>query len=210
MPHKGADKDIKGLPMHTASQHAYASHNARPYSAAQTAAPSHAVSRLATYAPHTAIFDEGEPANAIYEMIEGAAMLYKLLPDGRRQVVELIGPGDFFGVGEEPETDCGAETVTTARVRCHDRRSSENCATFQMRLMSQLRRRVHVIHEHTALLGRKLAVSRQEIADYLGLTIETVSRSFTELRRRGAIRLERQDTVRILDRAAMEVLSGSC
>ena len=95
--------------------------------------------------------------------------------------------------------------------------------------MAQVRRRVQAMHEHTVLLGRKSAVervatfllgvaksdlvrlslSRQEIADHLGLTIETVSRSFTERRRRGAIGLERQDTVRLLDHTSLDELAGN-
>ncbi len=186
-------------------------------------------SRLVSFAAHTEIFSEGDAASSIWEIVEGAVMLYKLLPDGRRQVVELLGPGDFFGFGAGAETDCNAETLTLARIRCHDRRSSENCTAFQFRLMSQVRRRVQAMHEHTVLLGRKSAVervatfllglpggdvirlnlSRQEIADYLGLTIETVSRSFTELRKRGAIALDRQDTVRLVDRDALCGLAGN-
>ncbi|ESR22568.1 helix-turn-helix domain-containing protein [Lutibaculum baratangense] len=184
--------------------------------------------RLQSFAAHAEVFAEGDAATAVWEIVEGAVMLYKLLPDGRRQVVELLGPGDFFGFGIGDETDCGAETVTAARIHAHDRRSAEESAELQLRLMAHLRRRVRLIHEHTVLLGRKsalerlatflvglpaeevieLALTRQEIADYLGLTIETVSRSFSELRRRGAIVLDRQDRVRLTDREALEELAG--
>ncbi|ESR26433.1 helix-turn-helix domain-containing protein [Lutibaculum baratangense] len=216
--------------MHTATQHALREINLpQRHRGAGQAASAPKWSRLLSFAPHAEIFSEGDPANSIWEIIEGAVMLYKLLPDGRRQVVELLGPGDFFGFGAEDIVDCSAETLTGARIQCHDRRSSENCTAFQTRLMAQVRRRVHALHEHTVLLGRKSAVervasfllgltggevirlnlSRQEIADYLGLTIETVSRSFTELRKRGAIALDRQDTVRLTDRGALGEIAGN-
>ncbi len=200
----------------------------RPQAVPAHSAPASGWSRLQSFSAHAEVFAEGDPANAIWEIVEGAVMLYKLLPDGRRQVVELLGPGDFFGFGAGAETDCGAETVTAARIHSHERRSSEANAEFQLRLMAHLRRRVRTMHEHTVLLGRKSALervatflvglprqdviqlnlTRQEIADYLGLTIETVSRSFSELKRRGAIVLDRQDKVRLTDRDALEELAG--
>jgi CRP-like cAMP-binding protein len=101
-------------------------------------------------------------------------------------------------------------------------------------MLSQL----EAMHDHAMLLGRmsamervaryllklaahvagvseepsviRLAMTRQEIADYLGLTIETVSRSFSELRRRGVIVLEKQDRVRIANQRAMEDLAIAC
>lgn len=180
-------------------------------------------SRLASFAAHSEIFAEGDPASSVYEIVEGAVMLYKLLPDGRRQVVELLGPGDFFGFGAGDEADCSAETLTSSRIQCHDRRSSDNCTQFQLRLMAQVRRRVQAMHEHTVLLGRKSAVervatfllglpardvirlhlSRQEIADYLGLTIETVSRTLTKLEEEESIAIPAARRIVLCNKAAL-------
>jgi CRP/FNR family transcriptional regulator, anaerobic regulatory protein len=153
------------------------------------------------------------------------------LPDGRRQVVELLGPGDVFGFAHRDLRDCSAETLAATRVRFIDRTSAERSCAFQRVLARQMLTQFEAMHEHTVLLGRKsamervasfllrlagdgeevirLAMTRQEIADYLGLTIETVSRSFSELKRRGWIVLEKQDRVRIANQAAIQGLASA-
>ncbi len=186
------------------------------------------------YGAHDAIFYEGDPAERVYELIEGAVMLFKLLPDGRRQVVEVIGPDSLFGVVAGRHFDCNAETLTPSVVRVLDRRELEASPEFQAHVSRCLRRQIERLHDHALLLGRKsafervasflirfvpgrgingcagpqnekdeevieLAMTRQEIADYLGLTIETVSRVISDLKRRGLITIEKQDRIRITD-----------
>lgn len=192
---------------------------------------------VSRYGQHTTIYFEGDQADAICQVIDGAIMLYKLLPDGRRQVVELLSQGDVFGFSQGAYRDCSAETLTDTRVRFIERRSAERSCSFQRILARQMLIQLEAMHEHAVLLGRKsamervasfllrlagdsadhdgaplvcLSMTRQEIADYLGLTIETVSRSFSELKRRGLIVLEKQDRVRISRFAAIEDLATAC
>lgn len=192
---------------------------------------------VSRYGQHTTIFFEGDQADAICQVIDGAVMLYKLLPDGRRQVVELLSQGDVFGFSRGAYRDCSAETLTDTRVRFIERRGAERSCSFQRILARQMLIQFEAMHEHAVLLGRKsamervasfllrlagdsadrdgaplicLSMTRQEIADYLGLTIETVSRSFSELKRRGLIVLEKQDRVRISRFAAIEDLATAC
>ncbi|MEJ8571001.1 helix-turn-helix domain-containing protein [Microbaculum marinum] len=188
---------------------------------------------VARYRQHQTIYFEGDSADAICQVVEGCVMLYKLLPDGRRQVVELLGQGDVFGFARGEERDCSAETLTDVRVRFIDRRSAERSCSFQRILARRMLIQFEAMHEHAVLLGRKsamervasfllrlapdtdqpvisLPMTRQEIADYLGLTIETVSRSFSELKRRGLIVLEKQDRVRITRFNAIEDLATAC
>src|SRR5690606_20601384 len=73
------------------------------------------------FAPHALIFLEGDPSDRVFQIVDGAVMLYKLLPDGRRQVVELLGPGDVFGLGCTPVYDCAAESLTRAGIVAYDR-----------------------------------------------------------------------------------------
>ena len=73
-------------------------------------------SRHKTFPAHGVVFFEGDPANNIYEVADGSVMLYKLLPDGRRQVVEILGPGDLFGVPAGEVYDTSAETLTETLV----------------------------------------------------------------------------------------------
>ena len=196
------------------------------------------------YAQHSLIFMESDPADRIYQLLEGAVMLYKLLPDGRRQVVELIGPGDVFGLGGKPVQDCSAETLLPSVVATYERHAVERSASFMQRLNRCVQAQICALHEHAVLLGRKsalervatflmrfvpnrggygctgrqgaddhkvirLSMTRQEIADYLGLTIETVSRAFSELRRRGVVTVERQDEVKLNDVCGICRLTGA-
>lgn len=189
-------------------------------------------SRIVEYRPHDTVVMEGDPADNVFEIVEGALMLYKLLPDGRRQVVELLAAGDFFGCGIGDDHDCSAETLAPTRLSIIARPLVESDPDLQARMMRRGWARLTALREHAMLLGRKsamervasfierltegsgqeliqLRMTRQEIADYLGLTIETVSRSFSELRRRGIVICERQDMIRVPDPDRIAVLTGA-
>jgi len=182
---------------------------------------------------HDVIYYEGDPAKRIYELSSGTVMLFKLLPDGRRQVVEVLRPGDIFGLSNGDEYDCTAETLMPSEVHEIDLKQVESSVELQRKLTKCLTHQMHVLHEHAVLLGRKSAIervasflmylvpnrggvgcvgpadenndgcdihlhmTRQEIADYLGLTIETVSRVVSELKRRGVIRIDRADRIHL-------------
>ncbi len=181
---------------------------------------------------HEAIYYEGDPARRIYEVLEGAVMLYKLLPDGRRQVVTILRPKDIFGYPDDNLHDCSAESLTPATIRSMDRGQVETREDLQFHINRNLLRQLNSLHEQTVLLGRKsafervasflmrfvpnrggtgctgpqadqddwnivLSMTRQEIADFLGLTIETVSRILSDMKRRGLIRIEKQDRIYI-------------
>lgn len=200
-------------------------------------------------AEHDAVFYEGDPADRVYELLEGAVMLFKLLPDGRRQVVEVVAPDALFGVVAGKLYDCNAETLTPCVVRILDRRELESTAEFQGHVAACLRSQIERLHDHAVLLGRKsafervasflmrfvpsrgqpgcvgpqgngsqsgkdeqiveLTMTRQEIADYLGLTIETVSRVISDLKRRGLVAIEKQDRIRITDVCGICHLTGT-
>jgi CRP/FNR family nitrogen fixation transcriptional regulator len=193
----------------------------------------HFGAKQAHYDTHAVIYYEGDPAKRLYELASGTVMLYKLLPDGRRQVVEVLRPGDLFGLSGAEENDCTAETLTDAKVNEIDLRHIEKSADLQRHLTKCLTKQMRVLHEHAVLLGRKSAVervasflmhlvpnrgglgctgpvdesedgydlqlhmTRQEIADYLGLTIETVSRVVSDMKRRGIIRVDRSDKIHL-------------
>jgi len=196
------------------------------------------------FAQHVHLFREGDEASRIYELVDGAVMLYKLLPDGRRQVVELIGPGDVFGISAIPLYACSAETLVPGQAIVHERAVVERSPDLFRRLNAHLQTQFCAMHEHAMLLGRKtalervasfvmhcvpgrggygcpgprggdnsinvrLGMTRQEIADYLGLTIETVSRAFSELRRRGVVAIDKQEQVRVNDICRMCKLTGA-
>ncbi|WP_417685071.1 Crp/Fnr family transcriptional regulator [Roseibium sp.] len=191
--------------------------------------------RNASYKPHDVIYYEGDEAKRLYQLKTGTVMLFKLLPDGRRQVVEVLRPGDIFGLAYAEEHDCTAETLTDVETHEVDLKQVETSAELQCRLASCLTHQMRVLHEHAVLLGRKSALervasflmylvpnrgggvacmgpdpsrdndscdlqlhmTRQEIADFLGLTIETVSRVMSDLKRRGVIRIDRSDKIHL-------------
>ncbi len=189
--------------------------------------------KTAQYNTHAVIYYEGDPAKRLYELVKGSVMLYKLLPDGRRQVVEVLRPGDIFGLAGGDENDCTAETLTNSEVQEIDLKQVERSDELQRTLTKCLTNQMRVLHEHAVLLGRKSAVervasflmhlvpsrgglgcvgpceeaddgfdlhlhmTRQEIADYLGLTIETVSRVVSDLKRREVIRVDKADRIHL-------------
>lgn len=182
--------------------------------------------------PHQVVFYESDPAERMYELVSGAIMLYKLLPDGRRQVVDILDHGDLFGLQYGKYYDCTAETLTDAEIRVLDRKDIDTSLGLQQHVGQCLVAKMESMHDHAMLLGRKsamervasflmrmvpnrgmqdcpgpqgdtdemiveLTMTRQEIADYLGLTIETVSRAISELKRRGLVKIEKHDRILI-------------
>jgi CRP-like cAMP-binding protein len=195
------------------------------------------------FAPGTLIFLEGDDAESVFQIREGAVMLYKLLPDGRRQIVELLGADDVFGLSSLPVRDCSAETLLPTRCIAFDRGLVERSPALSRQLSARLYAQLTALHEHVMLLGRKsameriasflircvpgrgghgcpgpregddhanihLTMTRQEIADYLGLTIETVSRLLGRLKRRGVITIGRLDEIYVTDVCRLCRLTG--
>jgi len=216
-PGQGAGARPQGLPLCTTNKTSFSDFGGKS----------------AKYETHAVIYYEGDPVKRLYELVKGSVMLYKLLPDGRRQVVEVLRPGDIFGLAGAEENDCTAETLTDAEVQEIDLRHVERSDELQRTLTRCLTSQMRVLHEHAVLLGRKSAVervasfllhlvpdrggtdctgpasdgddgfdlqlhmTRQEIADYLGLTIETVSRVVSDLKRRGVIRVDKADKIHL-------------
>ena len=121
--------------------------------------------RRQTYAAHDVIYFEGDDARHLYEIVSGAAMLYKLLPDGRRQVVEVLGPGDLFGFDMDDQHDCSAETLVGTTVLVFNRRDIEASSAAQSHLTRCALQQVCAMHDHAVLLGRKSAYER--VASFL-------------------------------------------
>lgn len=163
------------------------------------------------------IYGEGEPAEYFYEVATGAVRTYKVLDDGRRQIGAFYLPGDIFGLEADEEHSFSAEGVSRSTLRTVKRSVVLALARRDNAVASELWRRtaggLRSAQEHMLVLGRKnaeervmtflldmarrgsakrlieLPMSRQDIADYLGLTIETVSRTLTLLENKAAIAL---------------------
>ena len=184
------------------------------------------------------LFAEGDRAGSYFKVVSGAIRLLRLMPDGRRHVVEFLVAGDYFGLSPQAAYPYSAEAVIDAAVVCVPRRGVEQLIGrrpgLARRLLELLSRELISAQDQLLLLGRKnaqerlasfllmrlersghagpgrpqieLFMSRTDIADHLGLTIETVSRGLTQLRRQGMIALATPNQVVVLRRDALERL----
>jgi len=176
------------------------------------------------------IYGEGAPADFVYRVTSGAVRCFRVLSDGRRQISDFYLPGDIFGVELDLEHRVAAEaivdTVVIAARRGSVASQSEQGPRLWRHALCELRRS----QEHVLTLGRRSAVervasflvdlarrtdagdelqlpmSRQDIADYLGLTIETVSRTLTQMQSRGLIGLSGCRRVRLMRPAELAEL----
>jgi CRP/FNR family transcriptional regulator len=175
--------------------------------------------------PGEAIFWEGDQAGQIFEVVEGVLRVYRILPDGRRAIMGFMYAGDVLGVSFRDQYLFTAEAVTDVEVRRFSRGRFFALVNESPALRSQLFARLcdemSAAQDQMLLLGRKsaeervvsfllavprktgagddieLPMSRLDIADYLGLTIETVSRMFSGLCRRGLIVASGRHTVNL-------------
>ncbi len=185
------------------------------------------------YLRGTEIFGEAEPAEYIYHVMDGAVRSYKLLSDGRRQIIAFHLPGDIFGVENGNVHRFTAEAIIETTTRLVRRqRLLEGGAPATNTVRKLITRNLKHAEIHMLLLGRKTSVekvaafliemdrrltaagvmilpmNRRDIADYLGLTLETVSRALSVLKDQGTLtfigRTQRQ--IKLLDRRKLAEL----
>jgi len=182
------------------------------------------------------IYGEGEPAEYVYKVVTGVVRTYKLLSDGRRQISAFLLPGDVFGLDAAEEHRFTAEAIADTTLVFVRRSALTALAARDGDVANDLWRMAAAdlrrAHEHMLLLGRKsaqeriaafllemaeraeetdtvdLPMSRLDIADYLGLTIETVSRTLTLLENAATIELPSTRRVRLANRAALSRLNA--
>ncbi len=182
------------------------------------------------------IFGEGEPAGSIYRVLKGVVRTYRVLSDGRRQIAEFFLAGDVFGLEASLDHHTSAEAVSDCELVCIRRsylaERAANDATTAHKLWSLTLNHLRRSEDHMLVLGRKsacerlawflldisgripapdrvdLPMSRQDMADYLGLTIETVSRTMTQLQDDQVIALPSCRQVVLRDRAALQDLAA--
>jgi len=187
------------------------------------------------FARNAEIYGENEPAEYVYKVVSGAVRTHKILADGRRQIGGFYLPGDVFGLESGDEHTFAAEAITASKVMIVKRSTlltmaarDGNVARKLWALTSgELRR----LQNHTLALIKTaqervvgflfemaargsadnqvdLPMSRQDIADYLGLTIETVSRTLSQLQSSAAIDLPNSRCIVLRNRAALGRLNA--
>lgn len=171
---------------------------------------------------------QGDPAGHVFNITSGSVRVYKLLPDGRRQITGFLFAGDFVGLATGEDYAFSAEAIedaTLCRFRKSDYRALiRQAPALESALLERATHELAAAQNQMLLLGRKTALervasfllnlpedpvrpasdglvrlpmTRAEIADYLGLTIETVSRVFSRLKTTGVIRLVSLHELRI-------------
>ena len=168
-----------------------------------------------SYRKEEEIYGEGELAEYVYQVIRGAVRTYKLLNDGRRQIGAFHLAGDVFGLDPGSAHRLTAEAISDTTVRLVKRRSLETAAGSNVQVAHNLWTMtagdLRHAEDHMLLLGRKTAIERvatfllemdrrlakagmmalpmcrRDIGDYLGLTLETVSRTLSQLSDQGIL-----------------------
>lgn len=183
-----------------------------------------------------ALVREGDQAGQIFDLLEGVLRVYKILPDGRRAIMGFVYPGDVLGVSFQRRSLFTVEAVTAVKVRRFSRGRFLSLVNqspdLQSQLFALLCDQMSAAHDQMLLLGHKsaeervvsfllavhgkcgktaeidLPMSRLDMADYLGLTIETVSRMMTGLARRGLIRATGRHRIALGNLSALRDIAG--
>ncbi|GEO85864.1 MULTISPECIES: Crp/Fnr family transcriptional regulator [Alphaproteobacteria] len=198
-------------------------------------APTHHSPTVLRLSPRSTLFLEGYARAPQYRVVEGCVALSQSLSDGRRQIIDMIGPGRMVGIGVGERNRCSAETLSYVTLEAID---SVDHAELERGLEEMVLR----AQAHATLLGRKTAPervasaildladqflrpsrgckrnticfnlhpTRGDLADWLGLTVETVSRCFTRIKKAGLIDFNHPEIVTLLQPATLaEIAAGS-
>jgi CRP/FNR family transcriptional regulator, nitrogen fixation regulation protein len=184
-----------------------------------------------SYPRKSEIVREDDPADHVYEVISGTVCACKMLREGRRQIAGFYFAGDFFGLESAKKHSVAAEAITNAKVRIFKKRALTALASSNRevadRLLALTSRELTRKQDHLLLLLSTTAeeriicflmdmvqrasprediidlpMARRDIADYLGLTIETVSRVLWDFERRGAIEISGRHSIVLRNQSA--------
>jgi len=192
-------------------------------------APLKTVHHVRTYHKGTVIYAEGDPADYYYKVVLGAVRSCKYLCDGRRQISAFHIAGELFGIEHGESHRLSAEVTRQTRISIHPRSSIDADAASSREIMQNTLADLARAQSLAVVLGRKsatervasflldlsnriqrdvveLPMSRADIADHLGLTLETVSRTLSYLEREKIIRLPAPKTVFMQNRVMLEQL----
>ncbi|MBV8743855.1 MAG: helix-turn-helix domain-containing protein [Xanthobacteraceae bacterium] len=188
-----------------------------------------------TYDRNGEIYGEGEAADYVYKVVSGAVRTYKVLNDGRRQINAFYLPGDCFGLELGDEHTWSSEAIVGSTIAMVKRSTvlsvSKRDGEVARQLWSMTAGQLDEARNHALLLIKsaqervaafllemsqrladsdsvELPMGRQDIADYLGLTIETVSRTLTQLENTRTIELLTSRVIALRNRSVLSRLNG--
>jgi len=190
------------------------------------------------YTPHEHVFIQGDVSKGIYKVLTGTVMSYRLMADGRRQIQSFVSGGEYLAITFANRHEVSAEAITPVEVLCTSRaafdRRLESEPNFRQGILTLMGNKLQLASDQALLLGRKNAMertasfllflddrfrhpetgyveirmSRCDIADYLGLTLETVSRMMNKLKQLGIIDLPQATRFTICKRAQLVAMAG--
>jgi len=198
------------------------------------------LARKICFSPRQTMFEQDEPSDSVYNITGGSVRLYKLLPDGRRQVVGFALCGDFLGLSMGERNVFSADALNEVNVCQFPRQVFSDFVDAHPRLLRRLHEfashELSIAQEQLVILGRRsaeekvaaflvalrdrqsringsvhnvpLPMTRQDIGDFLGLTVETVSRMFTRLAKQKLI-VVTPDGARLLDSPKLEAMAAA-
>lgn len=184
--------------------------------------------RLVALAGGEHLFFDGDDDGTLFEVVEGVVALYKLTVEGSRQVLGLRFPGELLGLGHQKQYGCSAVAMGAVRVRRIDRGALDRALGQDPELarrlldaamadLRQSREQLMIVGCRSAIgrvaaflrdmasrapeqgVGFHLPLTRTDMGDFLGLTLETVSRTMSRLKALGIIALPRHDLVVLCD-----------
>jgi CRP/FNR family transcriptional regulator len=191
--------------------------------------------RVQRLAPREALFVEGDASGDVFEVASGAVLVVRDLPDGRRQIVDVVGPGRLFGLTAADHHRCSAVASTDTVVCRLERDAATGHALIADRLAGAALAEIDRLRDLALALGHKsaiervagfllslvgevedgtaeirLPVTRGEMANHLGLTPETFSRSLTRLKKDGLVTEDRGDRIVVADCRRLSAIAEGC
>jgi CRP-like cAMP-binding protein len=186
--------------------------------------------------PRTVIYREETPATSVYISAEGVVKVYKDMPSGRRFVTSFLFPADVFGLAENGMYVRTAQAITHAMLYRFDYgvllETLKSDGELQFKFLCKVTHELREAQRQTITIGRKdaigklamfirqleehhggahdieLPMSRSDIASYLGLSLESVSRATRSLERRGVLCFPTRHLVRIVDHAEFDKIEA--
>ncbi|MBL6853325.1 MAG: helix-turn-helix domain-containing protein [Alphaproteobacteria bacterium] len=192
-----------------------------------------AIGTVSLFERNNTIFAEGDDADRAYKVVSGGVRLCKMMPDGRRQIAAFALPGDYFGfdwLGHHALTaEALNDTTAISYARNRLERLGDEDHDVRAELYATLRHDLWAAQNHLIILGRQSArervtsflvelierrkgdnlstiavpMTRRDMADYLGLTVETICRELSALKREGVIAIPGRHAVIVHDEAAL-------
>jgi CRP-like cAMP-binding protein len=182
---------------------------------------------ISSFIDGQSIYVAGGQAGHVYCVEFGAVRVFRLLANGRRQILAFYFAGDWFGLQNEDRHRSTAEAIGVTGVKSV---RLQDLPQLWLGLLPSVLENFSSAQEHQIVIGRQssvervaafmlemsersggshrfeLSMPRADVSDYLGLTRETLSRSLTKLKNKGIIKLHGPRGVEIVEFRSLQNL----